>query len=421
MLAQAHPRPPGQQEPVLTAHRFLVIAGEPPATPAHPCALQLRLALLPCRRVGRGALPKRAAVRCQVPGVRVAGVARCENPGSSRQGRRRRRGGEGAGRGAGCPERARPRALDLLRCRVFSRSRREITKLLTRTATAFPRSQMGMGALAGCTAALATTPFDVVKTRLQTQAALGPAAAAQQGGVIETLRGIVQAEGPGGLYRRGRILSQLPPRLHPTAASIYSRSFRALVFARSLLCRGLAPRLVIYALQGGIFFTSYRLAQALLPATDGGRHGAAAHCGGGGEASASVGSGGTAGGRRAEAGKRAPLPHEPPPGVGGHSVGSLSLPPTALWQTAGVQGVRLGAAPPAAGATGPPEGIAAPGWEAGAEDGTESAWEQQPPMQNFPASAVFTDDSSRSRRRVVPPQAAAAPVIIAAAAAAATT
>lgn len=62
---------------------------------------------------------------------------------------------------------------------------------------------MCTGALAGCTAALATTPFDVVKTRLQTQAALGAAAgAAQQGGVVGTLTSIVRAEGPMGLYRR---------------------------------------------------------------------------------------------------------------------------------------------------------------------------------------------------------------------------
>lgn len=44
-------------------------------------------------------------------------------------------------------------------------------------------------------------------------------------------------------------------------------------------CRGLAPRLVIYALQGGIFFTIYRLAQAVLPTAPEGAAGGSAQRG----------------------------------------------------------------------------------------------------------------------------------------------
>lgn len=74
------------------------------------------------------------------------------------------------------------------------------------------------GGLAGSTAALFTTPFDVVKTRLQTQI---PGRAIQYAGVVDTLMKIRRHEGLKGLYR------------------------------------GLIPRLVIYISQGSIFFASY--------------------------------------------------------------------------------------------------------------------------------------------------------------------
>ncbi|KAI7741555.1 hypothetical protein M8C21_006323 [Ambrosia artemisiifolia] len=74
------------------------------------------------------------------------------------------------------------------------------------------------GGLAGSTAALFTTPFDVVKTRLQTQI---PGSADRYNGVYNTLRDIAQHEGLQGLYR------------------------------------GLTPRLVMYMTQGALFFGSY--------------------------------------------------------------------------------------------------------------------------------------------------------------------
>lgn len=74
------------------------------------------------------------------------------------------------------------------------------------------------GGLAGSTAALFTTPFDVVKTRLQTQI---PGSANRYHGVYSTLRDIAQHEGLKGLYR------------------------------------GLTPRLAMYMTQGALFFASY--------------------------------------------------------------------------------------------------------------------------------------------------------------------
>ncbi|KAF3960931.1 hypothetical protein CMV_014403 [Castanea mollissima] len=74
------------------------------------------------------------------------------------------------------------------------------------------------GGLAGSTAALFTTPFDVVKTRLQTQI---PGSLSQYGSVFHALREIGKNEGLRGLYR------------------------------------GLTPRLVMYMSQGAIFFASY--------------------------------------------------------------------------------------------------------------------------------------------------------------------
>ncbi|XP_052210505.1 uncharacterized protein LOC127813532 [Diospyros lotus] len=74
------------------------------------------------------------------------------------------------------------------------------------------------GGLAGSTAALFTTPFDVVKTRLQTQI---PGSVHQYDGVFNTLVKISKHEGLTGLYR------------------------------------GLIPRLFMYISQGAIFFASY--------------------------------------------------------------------------------------------------------------------------------------------------------------------
>ncbi|KAL5816585.1 hypothetical protein ACOSQ3_024963 [Xanthoceras sorbifolium] len=74
------------------------------------------------------------------------------------------------------------------------------------------------GGLAGSTAALFTTPFDVVKTRLQTQI---PGSMSQYNSVFHALQEIGKHEGLKGLYR------------------------------------GLVPRLVMYMSQGALFFTSY--------------------------------------------------------------------------------------------------------------------------------------------------------------------
>lgn len=78
--------------------------------------------------------------------------------------------------------------------------------------------QLVFGGLAGSTAALFTTPFDVVKTRLQTQI---PGSVNRYGGVFQTLQHVGMHEGLKGLYR------------------------------------GLTPRLVMYMSQGALFFVSY--------------------------------------------------------------------------------------------------------------------------------------------------------------------
>lgn len=74
------------------------------------------------------------------------------------------------------------------------------------------------GGLAGSTAAFFTTPFDVVKTRLQTQS---PGSTSQYSSVFQALYEIGKKEGVKGLYR------------------------------------GLTPRLVMYISQGALFFASY--------------------------------------------------------------------------------------------------------------------------------------------------------------------
>ncbi|KAJ9555283.1 hypothetical protein OSB04_009897 [Centaurea solstitialis] len=74
------------------------------------------------------------------------------------------------------------------------------------------------GGVAASSAALFTTPFDVVKTRLQTQV---PGSVNRYHGVFNTLKDISQHEGLKGLYR------------------------------------GLSPRLAMYMTQGALFFASY--------------------------------------------------------------------------------------------------------------------------------------------------------------------
>lgn len=79
-------------------------------------------------------------------------------------------------------------------------------------------STLVCGGLAGSTASLFTTPFDVVKTRLQTQI---PGSMTKHNGVFSTLNEIWKHEGLNGVYR------------------------------------GLTPRLVMYMIQGALFFASY--------------------------------------------------------------------------------------------------------------------------------------------------------------------
>ncbi|CAN6245461.1 unnamed protein product, partial [Urochloa humidicola] len=81
------------------------------------------------------------------------------------------------------------------------------------------------GGFAGSTAALFTTPFDVVKTRVQLQA-LSPVS--KYDGVLHALKEIFRQEGLRGLYR------------------------------------GLTPRLAMYISQGAIFFTSYEFLKTIM-------------------------------------------------------------------------------------------------------------------------------------------------------------
>jgi len=88
-----------------------------------------------------------------------------------------------------------------------------------------------IGGVAGSAAALFTTPFDVVKTRMLTRSLVGSEGAAA-GGVWQTATGIVRSEGMRGLYA------------------------------------GVGPRLLIYISQGAIFFASYELTKRLLGRSD---------------------------------------------------------------------------------------------------------------------------------------------------------
>lgn len=81
------------------------------------------------------------------------------------------------------------------------------------------------GGLAGSTAALFSTPFDVVKTRLQTQM---PGSMQRYHSILSALKNIHEHEGVRGLYR------------------------------------GLIPRLAMYMSQGALFFASYEFLKGLL-------------------------------------------------------------------------------------------------------------------------------------------------------------
>ncbi len=82
---------------------------------------------------------------------------------------------------------------------------------------------LAVGGLAGASGALFSTPFDVVKTRMQTQVGL-----AAQRSLAQTFKQVLVQEGVAGLYR------------------------------------GVLPRILIYLSQGAIFFTSYEVIQNLV-------------------------------------------------------------------------------------------------------------------------------------------------------------
>ncbi|KAM0864686.1 hypothetical protein ACQ4PT_043756 [Festuca glaucescens] len=88
-----------------------------------------------------------------------------------------------------------------------------------------PFQTLFCGGFAGSTAAFFTTPFDVVKTRVQLQA-LSPVRKYE--GVLHALTHIFQQEGLRGLYR------------------------------------GLTPRLAMYVSQGALFFTSYEFLKTIM-------------------------------------------------------------------------------------------------------------------------------------------------------------
>ncbi|XP_019424575.1 PREDICTED: probable S-adenosylmethionine carrier 2, chloroplastic [Lupinus angustifolius] len=86
------------------------------------------------------------------------------------------------------------------------------------------------GGIAGSTAALCTTPFDVIKTRLQTQV---PGSRNQYDSVFHALYKISKSEGLKGLYR------------------------------------GLTPRLIMYMSQGSMFFASYEFFKRIFSLEEG--------------------------------------------------------------------------------------------------------------------------------------------------------
>jgi hypothetical protein len=86
---------------------------------------------------------------------------------------------------------------------------------------------LAIGGVAGSTAAMFTTPFDTIKTRLQTAGVVNQGGSAVRG-LIPTMRDIVVNEGVGGLYR------------------------------------GVIPRLFIYVTQSAVFFATYEVARNTL-------------------------------------------------------------------------------------------------------------------------------------------------------------
>ena len=86
---------------------------------------------------------------------------------------------------------------------------------------------LAIGGVAGSTAAMFTTPFDTIKTRMQTAGVVNQGGSTMRG-LLPTMRDIVVNEGLGGLYR------------------------------------GVIPRLLIYVTQGAVFFSSYELARNTL-------------------------------------------------------------------------------------------------------------------------------------------------------------
>ena len=98
----------------------------------------------------------------------------------------------------------------------------------SRNVSSSPVPTLAIGGIAGSTAAVFTTPFDTIKTRLQTQGLGASQGSRAIGGVIPTMKDIILHEGVGGLYR------------------------------------GVIPRLFIYVTQGAVFFTSYEIARKAL-------------------------------------------------------------------------------------------------------------------------------------------------------------
>lgn len=108
---------------------------------------------------------------------------------------------------------------------VFEQLMRTVYSTCSRSS---PLPTLAIGGIAGSTAAVFTTPFDTIKTRLQTQGLGVSQGAGVVRGVIPTMKDIVLREGVGGLYR------------------------------------GVIPRMFIYVTQGAVFFTSYEMARKAL-------------------------------------------------------------------------------------------------------------------------------------------------------------
>ena len=105
---------------------------------------------------------------------------------------------------------------------------RTVYNACSRNVSSSPVPTLAIGGIAGSTAAVFTTPFDTIKTRLQTQGLSANQDSRVMGGVIPTMKDIILHEGVGGLYR------------------------------------GVIPRLFIYVTQGAVFFTSYEIARKAL-------------------------------------------------------------------------------------------------------------------------------------------------------------